>query len=173
MNKEQEKLTKSSNLLINWMTPIIWPREFLIAMQRMDLCLNDEFSSTLGSKRGSSYAFGMVTVCGFKAKSFRRVESQVDDESTHLTRCSDMPCYADIYGKARLEGTSTRRFAIFIEIIIRFKIKYTRKTSFGCFMYKQYLNKCLHHQHKIVISGWVNSPVLFGTVLSFAYGLKS
>lgn len=51
---EVVKLTRSSNLLISWITPMIWPKEFLMAMHKMDLCLNVVFSSTLGSNRGSS-----------------------------------------------------------------------------------------------------------------------
>lgn len=50
-----------------------------------------------------------------------------------------MPGYADVDGKARLKRTSSRRLAIFVEIIISFKIKYACKTSFGCFVYEQYL----------------------------------
>lgn len=55
---------RSSNLLISCMTPIIWPVEFFIAMQRIVLCLKQLASSTLGSKRGSSSALGMFTVWG-------------------------------------------------------------------------------------------------------------
>lgn len=43
--------------------------------------------------------------------------------STYLTGCSNMPRNADIYGKAGFKWTSTRRFALFVEIIISFKIK--------------------------------------------------
>lgn len=55
--------TKSSNLLMSWITPIIWPNEFLMAIHKIDLCLNVEFSSTDESNRTSSYAFGIETVC--------------------------------------------------------------------------------------------------------------
>lgn len=54
---------KSSNLLMSWITPMICPDEFLIAMQSMLRCRNPVASSTDGSKRSSSYAFGMLTVC--------------------------------------------------------------------------------------------------------------
>lgn len=47
-------LTKSSNLFINCITPIIWPSEFFIAIHRMDLCLKLPSASTLPSKRSSS-----------------------------------------------------------------------------------------------------------------------
>lgn len=50
---DKRQLTKPSNLLINWMTPMICPKEFLIAIQRMDLCLKNVPSSTLASKRSS------------------------------------------------------------------------------------------------------------------------
>lgn len=55
-------LTKLSNLLINWITPMIWPNEFLMAIQSIVRCLKLEPSSTLWSNRWSSYALAMVTV---------------------------------------------------------------------------------------------------------------
>lgn len=63
----RQLLTKFPNLLTNWITPIIWLKEFLIAIHRMDLCLNSLLSSTDGSKRVSKYASGIFTVY-FKIK---------------------------------------------------------------------------------------------------------
>ena len=51
---QSSRLTNSSNLFISWITPIIWPSEFLMAIQSIDLCLNVALSSTLGSNRWSS-----------------------------------------------------------------------------------------------------------------------
>lgn len=39
IDEKQMKLTRSLNLFINCITPIIWPREFLIAILNIDLCL--------------------------------------------------------------------------------------------------------------------------------------
>lgn len=55
-------LTKLSNLLINWITPMIWPDEFLMAIHSIVRCLKFEPSSTLWSNRWSSYALAMFTV---------------------------------------------------------------------------------------------------------------
>lgn len=48
--------------LITWITPIIWPDEFFMGMQRMLLCLKPVASSTDGSNLSSSYALGIFTV---------------------------------------------------------------------------------------------------------------
>lgn len=53
---------RSLNLLINCITPIILPDEFLIGMQSSVLCLKSAPSSTLGSNRGSSCTFAKLTV---------------------------------------------------------------------------------------------------------------
>lgn len=143
-------LTKSSNLLISCITPIIWPNEFFIAIHKIDLCLNDAFSSTLESNLGSSYACGMLTV--YERKEYKSVNicsynrrliiqlwwmrvmkkdaiKKVSSSTAYLTSCCNMSRYTNIYGKTWLKRTSS-----FIEIIISFKIEYTWKTSFGCFM---------------------------------------
>lgn len=88
---------------------------------------------------------------------------------TYLTSCHHVPRNADINRKARFKWTSARCVAIFVEIIVSFKIKYARKTSFGGFVNEQYLQMF----EVISIKGDVkrrrhHSPVLFGTVLSFA-----
>lgn len=59
--------------------------------------------------------------------------------SAYLASCSYVPRNADVYGEPRFKRACSRRLALFVEIIISFEIEYTRETSFGCFMYEQYL----------------------------------
>lgn len=61
-----------------------------------------------------------------KQKQFSETTREISDDErrTYLTGCSNMARNSDVDGEARFKGTSSGRFAVFVEIIVSFKIKY-------------------------------------------------